>query len=193
MHLFFRWGNTPLDDAMQFGLSAVVKELQEYQSIYTHTLMPEELSTDAGPDSTMDVDELKSMETLESLVWARTTKNIPNFSLSLLQGSMWVWDLWQSLCKDILSRCYWDSASNPNSSFCWSFKMVITVVSDLHSVYCGTLKLPGSSRSFLIKLLKYSLVCAWTNLERLPFPSHLTLQKKIYFIKTFLTGRLASN
>ncbi len=68
MHLFFRWGNTPLDDAMQFGLSAVVKELQEYQSIYTHTLMPEELSTDAGPDSTMDVDELKCMETLESLV-----------------------------------------------------------------------------------------------------------------------------
>ncbi len=119
MHLFFRWGNTPLDDAMQFGLSAVVKDLQEYQSIYTHTLMPEELSTDAGPDSTMDVDELKCMETLESLVWARTTKNIPNFSLSLLQGSMWVWDLWQSPCKDIMSRCYWDSASNPNSaSFC---------------------------------------------------------------------------
>lgn len=68
MHLFFRWGNTPLDDAMQFGHSAVVKVLQEYQSIYTHTLMPEELSTDVCPDSTMDADELKSMETLESLV-----------------------------------------------------------------------------------------------------------------------------
>uniref|UniRef100_A0A673HQK7 glutaminase n=1 Tax=Sinocyclocheilus rhinocerous TaxID=307959 RepID=A0A673HQK7_9TELE len=39
-----RWGNTPLDDAMQFGHSTVVKALQEYQSIYTHTLMPEELS-----------------------------------------------------------------------------------------------------------------------------------------------------
>uniref|UniRef100_A0A673MTS4 glutaminase n=1 Tax=Sinocyclocheilus rhinocerous TaxID=307959 RepID=A0A673MTS4_9TELE len=41
-----RWGNTPLDDAMQFGHNAVVKVLQEYQSIYTHTLMPEELSAD---------------------------------------------------------------------------------------------------------------------------------------------------
>uniref|UniRef100_A0A671KV17 glutaminase n=1 Tax=Sinocyclocheilus anshuiensis TaxID=1608454 RepID=A0A671KV17_9TELE len=63
-----RWGNTPLDDAMQFGHSTVVKALQEYQSIYTHTLMPEELSTDTCPDSTMDADELKSMETLEGLV-----------------------------------------------------------------------------------------------------------------------------
>uniref|UniRef100_A0A8C1N791 glutaminase n=1 Tax=Cyprinus carpio TaxID=7962 RepID=A0A8C1N791_CYPCA len=41
-----RWGNTPLDDAMQFGHNAVVKVLQEYQSIYTHTLMPEELRAD---------------------------------------------------------------------------------------------------------------------------------------------------
>ncbi|XP_026098876.1 glutaminase kidney isoform, mitochondrial-like [Carassius auratus] len=63
-----RWGNTPLDDAMQFGHNAVVKVLQEYQSIYTHTLMPEELSADTCPDSTMDADELKSMETLEGLV-----------------------------------------------------------------------------------------------------------------------------
>uniref|UniRef100_A0A8C2J1V2 glutaminase n=1 Tax=Cyprinus carpio TaxID=7962 RepID=A0A8C2J1V2_CYPCA len=63
-----RWGNTPLDDAMQFGHSAVVKVLQEYQSIYTHTLMPEELSADTCPDSTMDAEELKSMETLEGLV-----------------------------------------------------------------------------------------------------------------------------
>ncbi|XP_059378894.1 glutaminase kidney isoform, mitochondrial-like [Carassius carassius] len=63
-----RWGNTPLDDAMQFGHNAVVKVLQEYQSIYTHTLMPEELSADTCPDSTMDADELKSMETLEGLL-----------------------------------------------------------------------------------------------------------------------------
>ncbi|XP_016397783.1 glutaminase kidney isoform, mitochondrial-like isoform X2 [Sinocyclocheilus rhinocerous] len=63
-----RWGNTPLDDAMQFGHSTVVKALQEYQSIYTHTLMPEELSADTCPDSTMDADELKSMETLDGLV-----------------------------------------------------------------------------------------------------------------------------
>ncbi|KAI2661740.1 Glutaminase kidney isoform, mitochondrial [Labeo rohita] len=63
-----RWGNTPLDDAMQFGNTAVVKVLQEYQSIYTHTLMPEELSTDTCPNSAMDAEELQSMETLESLV-----------------------------------------------------------------------------------------------------------------------------
>uniref|UniRef100_A0A672M660 glutaminase n=1 Tax=Sinocyclocheilus grahami TaxID=75366 RepID=A0A672M660_SINGR len=63
-----RWGNTPLDDAMQFGHNAVVKVLQEYQSIYTHTLMPEELSADTCPDSTMDAEELKSMKTLEGLV-----------------------------------------------------------------------------------------------------------------------------
>uniref|UniRef100_A0A8C2A1Z9 glutaminase n=1 Tax=Cyprinus carpio TaxID=7962 RepID=A0A8C2A1Z9_CYPCA len=63
-----RWGNTPLDDAMQFGHNAVVKVLQEYQSIYTHTLMPEELRSDMCPDSTMDTEELKSMEALESLV-----------------------------------------------------------------------------------------------------------------------------
>uniref|UniRef100_A0A8C1N7P6 glutaminase n=1 Tax=Cyprinus carpio TaxID=7962 RepID=A0A8C1N7P6_CYPCA len=63
-----RWGNTPLDDAMQFGHNAVVKVLQEYQSIYTHTLMPEELRADTCSDSTMDTEELKSMEVLESLV-----------------------------------------------------------------------------------------------------------------------------
>ncbi|KAL1270004.1 hypothetical protein QQF64_032293 [Cirrhinus molitorella] len=63
-----RWGNTPLDDAMQFGHNDVVKVLQEYQSIYTHTLMPEELSTDTCPNSAMDAEELQSMETLESLV-----------------------------------------------------------------------------------------------------------------------------
>ncbi|XP_056586005.1 glutaminase liver isoform, mitochondrial [Triplophysa dalaica] len=63
-----RWGNTPLDDAMQFGHNAVVKAMQEYQSIYTHTLIPEELSSDKCPDSTMDAEELKSMETLEGLM-----------------------------------------------------------------------------------------------------------------------------
>lgn len=63
-----RWGNTPLDDAMQFGHNAVVKVLQEYQSIYTHTLMPEELSANTCPDSTIDAEELKSMETLNGLV-----------------------------------------------------------------------------------------------------------------------------
>ncbi|XP_056108378.1 glutaminase kidney isoform, mitochondrial [Rhinichthys klamathensis goyatoka] len=63
-----RWGNTPLEDAMQFGHNAVVKVLQEYQSIYTHTLMPEDLSADTFPDSTIDAEELKSMETLNGLV-----------------------------------------------------------------------------------------------------------------------------
>lgn len=71
-YLFFRWGNTPLDDAMQFGHNAVVKVLQEYQSIYKHTLMPEEISADTCPNSTIDVEELKSMETLEGLIWVRT-------------------------------------------------------------------------------------------------------------------------
>lgn len=63
-----RWGNTPLDDAMQFGHNTVAKVLQEYQSIYTHTLLPEVLSADTCPDSSIDADELKSMETLESLI-----------------------------------------------------------------------------------------------------------------------------
>lgn len=58
---------------MQFGHNAVVKALQEYQSIYTHTLIPEELSSDKCPDSTMDAEELKSMETLEGLMWLSIT------------------------------------------------------------------------------------------------------------------------
>ncbi|TRY94179.1 hypothetical protein DNTS_030539 [Danionella cerebrum] len=61
-----RWGNTPLDDAMQFGHSAVVKVLQEYQCVYTHTLMPGDLSTDTCSDTT--IEDLKTMETIESLV-----------------------------------------------------------------------------------------------------------------------------
>ncbi|XP_065102894.1 glutaminase liver isoform, mitochondrial [Paramisgurnus dabryanus] len=63
-----RWGNTPLDDAMQFGHNVVVKILQEYQSTYTHTLVPEKLSTVACPHSSLDAEELKSMESLEGLI-----------------------------------------------------------------------------------------------------------------------------
>uniref|UniRef100_A0A8C1R4T6 glutaminase n=1 Tax=Cyprinus carpio TaxID=7962 RepID=A0A8C1R4T6_CYPCA len=63
-----RWGNTPLDDAMQFGHNAVVKVLQEYQSIYTHTLMPEELRADTCSDSTMDTEELKT--SVDGLRWS---------------------------------------------------------------------------------------------------------------------------
>ena len=32
-----RWGNTPLDDALQFGHSGVVAVLQEYQKGYSDT------------------------------------------------------------------------------------------------------------------------------------------------------------
>ncbi|XDV49168.1 hypothetical protein PO909_018469 [Leuciscus waleckii] len=67
-----RWGNTPLDDAMQFGHNAVVKVLQEYQSIYTHTLMPEELSADTCPDSTIDAEELNALGDAE---WFSLSEN----------------------------------------------------------------------------------------------------------------------
>ncbi|KAK2851664.1 hypothetical protein Q5P01_007940 [Channa striata] len=39
-HLKDRWGNTPLDDAMQFGHDVVVSVLQEYQRLYTHSNSP---------------------------------------------------------------------------------------------------------------------------------------------------------
>ena len=37
-----RWGNTPLDDALQFGHSGVVAVLQEYQRGYSDTEAPPE-------------------------------------------------------------------------------------------------------------------------------------------------------
>lgn len=35
-----RWGNTPVDDAMQFGHDVIVSVLQEYQSVYTDSDTP---------------------------------------------------------------------------------------------------------------------------------------------------------
>ncbi|XP_029911634.1 glutaminase liver isoform, mitochondrial [Myripristis murdjan] len=52
-----RWGNTPLDDAMQFSHSAVVSVLEEYQRVYSDI------------DSQSDTEEQKAtMETLKSVV-----------------------------------------------------------------------------------------------------------------------------
>lgn len=34
-YLFSRWGNTPLDDAMQFGHDVIASVLQEYQLVFT--------------------------------------------------------------------------------------------------------------------------------------------------------------
>ncbi|CAK6957531.1 glutaminase kidney isoform%2C mitochondrial-like isoform X2 [Scomber scombrus] len=56
-HMKDRWGNTPLDDARQFGHDLAVSVLQEYQSTY------------ADSESTSDTDEQKSMlDTLKSIV-----------------------------------------------------------------------------------------------------------------------------
>lgn len=52
-----RWGNTPLDDARQFGHDLAVSVLQEYQIAYADT------------ESTSDTDEQKNMlDTLKSIV-----------------------------------------------------------------------------------------------------------------------------
>lgn len=68
MCLLLRWGNTPLDDAMEFGQHSVVEALKEYQRIYSHTLMPEEIITQAHGEAELDADDLGNMETLEKLV-----------------------------------------------------------------------------------------------------------------------------
>lgn len=54
-----RWGNTPIDDAMQFGHNVVVSILQEYQRVYTDTDM----------DLTCDTEEQKTtLDTVKSVV-----------------------------------------------------------------------------------------------------------------------------
>ncbi|XP_030639448.1 glutaminase liver isoform, mitochondrial [Chanos chanos] len=63
-----RWGNTPLDDAMQFGREEVVKVLQEYQRVFTHPQPKQECITHTAPGTTLEVDELRTMESLEGLV-----------------------------------------------------------------------------------------------------------------------------
>ncbi|XP_053173388.1 glutaminase kidney isoform, mitochondrial-like isoform X2 [Scomber japonicus] len=56
-HMKDRWGNTPLDDARQFGHDLAVSVLQEYQSAYADT------------ESTSDTDEQKNvLDTLKSIV-----------------------------------------------------------------------------------------------------------------------------
>lgn len=68
MCLLLRWGNTPLDDAIQFGQDTVVEVLKEYQRIYSHTLVPEEISTDAHGEAELDANDLSKMDTLERFV-----------------------------------------------------------------------------------------------------------------------------
>ncbi|XP_070695345.1 glutaminase kidney isoform, mitochondrial [Pempheris klunzingeri] len=56
-HMKDRWGNTPLDDAMQFGHHVIVSALQEYQSVYP------------DGDSPCDTEEQKTtLDTLKSIV-----------------------------------------------------------------------------------------------------------------------------
>ena len=55
--VFLRWGNTPLDDAMQFGHDVIVSVLQKYQHVYTEG------------DAPCDAEEQKtSLDTLKSIV-----------------------------------------------------------------------------------------------------------------------------
>lgn len=97
-NLFFRWGNTPLDDAMQFGHNAVVKVLQEYQSIYTHTLMPEELSADTCPDSTIDAEELNALGDTE---WFSLSENYHGKCQTAVSRDFreaWVCEIYDKAC-----------------------------------------------------------------------------------------------
>ncbi|XP_042348133.1 glutaminase kidney isoform, mitochondrial [Plectropomus leopardus] len=56
-HMKDRWGNTPLDDAMQFGHDVVVSVLQEYQRQYTDS------------DASSDTEEQKTaLDSLKSIV-----------------------------------------------------------------------------------------------------------------------------
>ncbi|XP_072537802.1 glutaminase kidney isoform, mitochondrial isoform X2 [Salminus brasiliensis] len=67
-HVKDRWGNTPLDDAMQLGQQSVAEVLKEYQRIYSHTLIPQEISTQTHSQSSLNAIELRNMEILEGFV-----------------------------------------------------------------------------------------------------------------------------
>ncbi|TSN76577.1 Glutaminase kidney isoform, mitochondrial [Bagarius yarrelli] len=67
-HVKDRWGNTPLDDAIEFGQDSVAEVLKEYQSIYSHTLMPEQISTNTHGETALDAEVLGNMEALERFV-----------------------------------------------------------------------------------------------------------------------------
>lgn len=58
-----RWGNIPLDDAIQFNHLEVVKLLQDYQDSYTLSESQAEAAAEA-----------LSKENLESMVWAQQEK-----------------------------------------------------------------------------------------------------------------------
>ena len=55
-----RWGNTPLDDALQFGHSGVVTVLQEYQKGYS--------DTEAQPEAE---EQKATLDTVKVVVWAK--------------------------------------------------------------------------------------------------------------------------
>ncbi|XP_062387451.1 glutaminase kidney isoform, mitochondrial [Sardina pilchardus] len=57
-----RWGNTPLDDALQFSRDDVVKVLQEYQTLYTQT------NTSCASEPPLDVEEQQKLDALKGLV-----------------------------------------------------------------------------------------------------------------------------
>lgn len=48
-----RWGNTPLDDAMQFGHDVIVSILQKYQRVYTDNNSPSNPEEQKPPLDTM--------------------------------------------------------------------------------------------------------------------------------------------
>lgn len=55
--LSVRWGNTPVDDAMQFGHAVIVSVLEEYQRVY------------ADNDPPSDTEEQKTtLDTVKSIV-----------------------------------------------------------------------------------------------------------------------------
>lgn len=56
-----RWGNTPLDDALQFARDDMVKMLQDYQTQYTKT------STSPQTEDTLDPEE-QHPDTLKGLI-----------------------------------------------------------------------------------------------------------------------------
>lgn len=53
---------------MEFGKDSVVEVLKEYQRIYSHTQMPEEIRSPAHHEVALNADDLGNMEILERFV-----------------------------------------------------------------------------------------------------------------------------